>query len=122
VERWVGIGNTLVPELLDYHDAEGRRTRDTEAVELYGPAGTVALWHAGISHSATANFLTDVVRVMTVVDFHKTVAALPDEVLRARFSQNSGAPPDIWADWGECVRECAPQQATTGSENERAKL
>ena len=122
VERWVGIGNTLVPELLDYHDAEGRRTRDTEAVELYGPAGTVALWHAGISHSATANFLTDVVRVMTVVDFHKTVAALPDEVLRARFSQNSGGPPDMWADWGECVRECAPQQATTGSENELAKL
>ena len=35
-ERWAGIGNTLVPERLDYRDADGNRTRDTEAVELYG--------------------------------------------------------------------------------------
>jgi hypothetical protein len=110
VERWVGIGNTLVPELLDYHNAEGLRTRDTKAVELYGPAGTVALWHAGISHAPTTNFVNDVVRVMTVVDFHKTADALPDEVLRARFSADSGPPPDIWADWAECVRGCEPEQ------------
>ena len=35
-ERWAGIGNTLVPERLDYRDADGNRTRDTEAVELFG--------------------------------------------------------------------------------------
>ena len=39
-ERWAGIGNTLVPERLDYRDADGNRTRDTEAVELYGARAT----------------------------------------------------------------------------------
>jgi hypothetical protein len=70
-----------------------------------GPAGTVALWHAGISHSTTTNFLSDVMRVMTVVDFHKTEAALPDKLLRARFASDTGPVVDIWTDWAECVRE-----------------
>ena len=39
-ERWAGIGNTLVPERLDYRDADGNRTRDTEAVELFGARAT----------------------------------------------------------------------------------
>ena len=65
------------------------------------------LWHAGISHAATTNFLSDVMRVMTVVDFHKTLAALPDHVLRSRFAATAGPVVDIWEDWAACVREGA---------------
>lgn len=36
VERFLGIGNSLVPERVDYHDTDGRLTRDTNAVEIYG--------------------------------------------------------------------------------------
>ena len=38
------------------------------------------------------------------MDFHKTEAAVPDEVLRARFEADGGPAPDIWGDWAECVR------------------
>ena len=44
------------------------------------------------------------IRVMTVMDFHKTSTAVPDEVLRARFDADGGPAPDIWGDWAECVR------------------
>ena len=57
-----------------------------------------------VSDSTTTNFLPDVIRVMTVMDFHKTEAAVPDEVLRARFEADGGPAPDIWGDWAECVR------------------
>jgi hypothetical protein len=122
VERWTGIGNTLVPELLDYHDVDGRRTRDTEAVELYGPAGTVALWHAGISHSTTTNFCSDAMWVMTVLDFHKTPESLPDEVLRARFASENGPAPGIWDDWADCVRHNAAASAAGEGGGEQSKL
>eukprot|EP01048_Picozoa_sp_COSAG05_P008844 COSAG05_NODE_694_length_7891_cov_5.305570_2_plen_57_part_00 len=43
---------------------------------------------------------------MTVIDFHKTEAALPDEVLRERFARDgTSGVVDIWQDWAECVRE-----------------
>ena len=118
-ERWVGIGNTLVKDTLvkdredredrlDYWwggaEGEGGRIRDSDAVELHGPAGTVLLIHAGISHSTTENMVSDVVRTMTVIDFHKTEAALPDEVLRARFASDGGPVPGVWEDWADCVR------------------
>jgi hypothetical protein len=57
VEKWVGIGNSLRQPYPDTDDVS--LIRDRTPVELSGPAGTVVLIHAGISHCATPNTTQD---------------------------------------------------------------
>jgi hypothetical protein len=71
--------------------------RQREPVELSGNAGTVVLWHGVLAHCVGQNKHTDVVRVASIYEFHKTVASLPDTELRRRLASVWGeeAPPQV---------------------------
>ena len=103
--------------------------REQEPVEVSGPAGTVVLWVGVTAHVVGQNKHSDVIRQASICqrrnapfsaslclaladtgllpadEFHKSVEAMPDELLRQRIAITEGETiPDIWDDWSEAVR------------------
>jgi hypothetical protein len=79
--------------------------RQQKPIEISGNAGTVVLWHGCIAHVIGQNSTSDVIRVASIHDFHKTPTSLSDEILRERASRSAGEPlPDIWEDWSREVQ------------------
>ena len=103
--------------------------REQEPVEVSGPAGTVVLWVGVTAHVVGQNKHSDVIRQASICqrrnapllsfpasprltpgccladEFHKSVEAMPDELLRQRIAITEGEPiPGIWDDWSEAVR------------------
>lgn len=69
-------------------------------VECFGTAGTVVLWHETMLHNQGVNCSRDVIRLAVHTDFHKTVASVPDGMLR-------GSDRRIWRDWSRDFLEAS---------------
>ena len=88
-----------------YNGAAMDALRQQQPVEISGSAGTVVLWHGCIAHVVGQNSKSDVIRMASIHDFHKTPQSLPDAVLRERASRVLGDTiPGIWVDWSAEVQ------------------
>jgi len=87
-EEWDGYTAPPLPEI----------KADTDPVETCGPAGSVVLWHANLTHMAGQNTLPAAIRQATIYAFAKTPESVTDEVVK---SDPQG---DLWRDWSDEVQ------------------
>ena len=77
-----------------YHAEVARILNDTEAVDCWGSAGDVVLWHHRLLHMAGENH-SPIMRQAVLGDFSKTDL----DITRMDPPQA-----DMWRDWSESVR------------------
>ena len=87
-DEWDGYTAPPLPEI----------KADTDPVETCGPAGSVVLWHANLTHMAGQNTLPAAIRQATIYAFAKTPESVTDEVVK---SDPQG---DLWRDWSDEVQ------------------
>ena len=81
---------------------------DTVAVDLFGPAGTLVLWHPRLGHMAGPN-MRERIRMALLYDYH------------AKFGHGEH-PIDMWRDWGPEVRAIAADVSNSAPGNRASKL
>ena len=89
----------------------------TAPVECCGDAGTVVLWHETMLHNQGVNAgavgAGGVIRQAIHTDFHKTVASVPDALLRGGARTAAGIW-GIWRDWSDAVRQVGDDDGGQG--------